>query len=1154
MTTPAIAVENEAGTRIIAAGAPADEQPLFRILVIDDTPAIHQDFRKILTRAETPALDEARAAFFGPSLPRCRQVSFALDSAYQGQEGLALVERAVKDDRPYALAFVDIRMPPGWDGVETISRLWAADPDLQVVICTAFSDYSWDQVSDRFGRTDSLLILKKPFDNVEALQVAHTLTRKWLLTRQARSRMADLDKRVNQRTNDLRTLNDRLVAEMAERKEAQVRLAAFSALGQRLSAAPTARAAGQVIVEVADQLLGWDACLLDLYSPAEDILSHVLRADLLNGRRTECSPKDDRSQPIGLARRAINEGGQLILKQDATRTHPGSVAFGDTSRPSASLMFVPVRNGKIVTGVLSIQSYTANAYNPRSLETLQTLADLCGGALDRIRTEEARRASEERYRSLFANMVEGVAYCRMVFEQDQPQDFVYLSVNDALERLTGLKGVVGKKVTEVIPGIRESHPEIFEIYGRVSRTGQPERFERYFPSLRLWLAVTAYSTEKGFFTAVFDNVTERKRAELRLSAFSTLGQRLSAAQTAREAARIIVDVADQLIGWDACTCSLYRPNESLMTNLLDVDIIEGKRTECAPIHDRITPTPTIKRAMEEGGQLILREPAEIARRNSLPFGNPARRSASLMFVPVRNGPSVIGVISIQSYAHNAYDRSSLETLQTLADHCAGALERIRAQEARNESEERYRLSEAQLRQSQKMEAIGHLAGGVAHDFNNLLAVIRGNTELVLMNADQLSRGASDGLKQVIMAADRAANLTRQLLAFSRKNVMQSRPLDLNEVIGNFTKMLRRIIGENIRLSCNYAARLPSVQADVGMLEQVLVNLAVNARDAMPKGGRLLITTETVSSDAAAASAHPEAGGSGQYHHPLPGISLSPLAERESGRGARTPEDQWIGQAWEPGASSLQASPPEEERELSQSRGGNGKIGPPEANAGDFVCMSVTDTGTGIAGEHLPHIFEPFFTTKEVGKGTGLGLATVYGIVQQHQGWIEVVSEPGAGATFKIFLPAIELSAAPVSAAGPVETRPVGGSETVLLVEDDEAVRAVTRLLLRNFGYRVYEASSGLEAIELWRAHKGEITLLLTDMIMPGRMNGRELAEQLLADQPALNVILMTGYSGDTVNEDTAFLRRTRTRFLQKPCDSQALLKTVRECLDGKSNT
>jgi CheY-like chemotaxis protein len=289
-------------------------------------------------------------------------------------------------------------------------------------------------------------------------------------------------------------------------------------------------------------------------------------------------------------------------------------------------------------------------------------------------------------------------------------------------------------------------------------------------------------------------------------------------------------------------------------------------------------------------------------------------------------------------------------------------------------------------------------------------------------------------------------------------------------------MLRRIIGEDIQLQCNYAARLPFIQADVGMLEQVLINLVVNARDAMPQGGKLVIATEAVAIDEAYAR------------------------------------------------------------------------GQPDARPGEFTVLSVTDTGTGIPAEHIPHIFEPFFTTKDVGKGTGLGLATVYGIVKQHEGWIEVASQKGAGSLFKVFLPAI---ASPDSqpAQESAQDRARGGSETILLVEDDEPVRAFTRRLLENFGYSVRVAASGLEALEVWRDHLAEVDLLITDLVMPQGISGRDLAERLLELRPALKIIFMSGYSGDVLGQESDFFSRTKSYFLQKPCPARALLETVRNCLD-----
>jgi PAS domain S-box-containing protein len=380
--------------------------------------------------------------------------------------------------------------------------------------------------------------------------------------------------------------------------------------------------------------------------------------------------------------------------------------------------------------------------------------------------------------------------------------------------------------------------------------------------------------------------------------------------------------------------------------------------------------------------------------------------------------------------------------------------------------------EEQLRQSQKMAAVGQLAGGVAHEFNNMLAVIRGNAELVLMNEGQHTAETREGLTQVVEASERAANLTRQLLTFSRKHAMQAQPLLLNEVVANLTKMLNRAIRENINLQCHYEALLPYVQADPGMMEQVILNLVVNARDAMPEGGQLRVATEQLTLDEAQARVNPE------------------------------------------------------------------------ARAGDFVCLSVSDTGTGIAPEVLPRIFEPFFTTKEIGKGTGLGLATVYGIVQQHQGWLEVSSQLGEGTTFKVFLPAIPT---PVRLAAAAEVR--GGNETILLVEDEPALRLMTRRLLERKGYRIREAASGREALEVWQSHGEEVALLLTDIIIPGEMTGRDLAERLWGQRPGLKVIFTSGYSAEVLGANTDFIQRTRSHFLQKPCPSRALLETVRRCLD-----
>jgi PAS domain S-box-containing protein len=389
--------------------------------------------------------------------------------------------------------------------------------------------------------------------------------------------------------------------------------------------------------------------------------------------------------------------------------------------------------------------------------------------------------------------------------------------------------------------------------------------------------------------------------------------------------------------------------------------------------------------------------------------------------------------------------------------------------------------EEQLRQAQKMEAIGRLAGGVAHDFNNLLVVMRTHAELLLMDNGKKLHAQRESLQQITNAADRAANLTRQLLAFSRKQVMQSRPLALNEVIANLTKMLNRIIGEDIQLACRYGGGLPLVQADAGMLEQIVVNLVVNARDAMPHGGSLQVGTEKISLEESCQLANPE------------------------------------------------------------------------ARAGEFVCLTVTDTGTGIAPEHLPRIFEPFFTTKELGKGTGLGLATVYGIVKQHQGWIEVGSNPGVGTTFRLYLPALPASSV-APAIRDTELRVRGGTEHILLVEDDSCVRMAIKESLERYGYKIQEAACAREALEAWRKSNGQIDLLLTDIVMPEGVTGQELAEEIRANKPGISVIFMSGYSADIAGKDTGFFRHDKTMFLQKPFAAPVLLDAVRRCVEGDAES
>ena len=388
-----------------------------------------------------------------------------------------------------------------------------------------------------------------------------------------------------------------------------------------------------------------------------------------------------------------------------------------------------------------------------------------------------------------------------------------------------------------------------------------------------------------------------------------------------------------------------------------------------------------------------------------------------------------------------------------------------------------RQLEEQLRQSQKMEAIGQLAGGIAHDFNNMLVVVQLRASL-LPESESRSE-LREGVQQILEAAERAANLTRQLLTFSRRDVRRAADIDLAEVTDRD----------------DLAVRPPARGGH-------------RARD--PPGSPPAADEGRPGPDGAAAheprGQRPRRDARGRAAGHLPG-------QGHDRRGPRQP------------------------------------LHPP-ATPGRYLRLAVSDTGCGIAPEHLPRIFEPFFTTKEVGRGTGLGLATVFGIVQQHKGWIEVTSELNCGTEFRVFLPARDSSAvrAPATAPSTVEPESVAGSETILLVEDDAAVRRLARIVLGRHGYRVLEADSGASALRLWSSHAARVDLLLTDLVMPGGMSGHELAQQMLSRQPGLKVVYTSGYSNDLVNH-RLHLEPGRN-FLPKPYPAEELAATVRRCLDS----
>ncbi|HVM50143.1 MAG TPA: response regulator [Candidatus Acidoferrum sp.] len=680
-----------------------DTERNLRVLIVDDNTSIHADFREILCpdTIGDSAANEMEAVLFGNGHSTPALKPFELDSAYQGEEALEMVKHALTQQRPYALAFVDVRMPPGWDGVETIARMWEVYPALQVVVCTAYADYSWEQMRAKVGQPDSLVILKKPFDNIEVQQLAHALTTKWWLNLQSERQMAEL-----------------------------------------------ARA-----------------------------------------------------------------NASLSLSEERF-----SKAFHESPVPSA------------------IQSFP---------------------------------------------------------------DQRFVDVNERLVRVTG-------RARGQLIGHSPAELAIWE---------QPALTEAWYEAL-----------------ARQENVRE--------------------------------------------------------------------------------------------------QPAKIR------SGDGALREMLVSLSPISLGGQPHALLLAQDISERVF------------------LER-------------------QLRQAQKMEAIGQLAAGVAHDFNNVLTIIQGHAGL-LHNRINGGGPESRSIEQITQASARAATLIRQLLMFSRKQVMQFHAVDLNLALRSTIKMLERLVGEQVEVEFFPQEPLPAIHADTSMLEQIAMNLAVNARDAMPQGGRVMIVT-----------------------------SLHTI------RRPATPMD-------------------------------------PEPRDGDFVCLTFRDTGTGMDTEILPRIFEPFFTTKPAGKGTGLGLSTVFGIVRQHHGWVEVNSKRNQGTTFRIFFPATPQPAEKAEVV--VQTALRKGHETVLVAEDEDALRQMVVHVLAIQGYHVLEAASGPQALEIWDRAEHPIDLLLTDMVMPGGIMGSELAKRLTERSPTLKVIYTSGYSPGMAGKDLSVLKERN--FLPKPYSIGKLAQFVRECLDA----
>jgi PAS domain S-box-containing protein len=698
---------------------------------------------------------------------------------------------------------------------------------------------------------------------------------------------------------------------------------------------------------------------------------------------------------------------------------------------------------------------------------------------ERKEAETALRESEERYQRLVELSPDGI-----FVHTDGHITFA----NSSAVRLIGApsaKSIIGKSVYDFIDA--SQHLRLTE---RVTKLQNGEfvspmelkgrRFDGSEVECEV-LSVPLMLNEKRSVQVVIRDITERKHAEQALDEankraladydrlverMAVLGQSLSNARDLKAILRAVRDFTIVSVPCDGMVITLYEAEKALRRGVYcwaDGAEVETDDLLEFPVGDGMT-----GQALKTGLILIENNFQEsLVHSYQSVIGSVEEGSIprSALSAPMTVMGRTVGCVEIQSYDLNAYREEHKTAMRMAANLAANAVENVALMEREQDQAD-------QLRQSQKMEAIGQLAGGVAHDFNNLLTAISGYSELGLRrlnNNDPLRKN----LEEISKASSRATSLTRQLLAFSRKQMLQAKVIDINEIVDDMDKMLRRLIGEDIDLITLLDPSSCQVKADQGQIEQVILNLAVNARDAMPVGGKLTIETGRV------------------------------YVAETHGR----PHDA--------------------------------------VQSGTYVMLSVSDTGAGIIPEIQKRVFEPFFTTKEVGKGTGLGLSTVYGIVKQSGGNISVDSEPGKGSTFKVFLPVVSEPADSGDAQSNLsELHP--GRETVLVVEDEEMVRNLSCEILEMNGYRVLAAANGEEACRVCEVHRGEIHLMITDVVMP-QMSGREVAEHVAKTRPDMKVLYMSGYTDDAVVSHGVL--DDRIPFLQKPFTPDSFARKVRELLE-----
>jgi len=645
------------------------------------------------------------------------------------------------------------------------------------------------------------------------------------------------------------------------------------------------------------------------------------------------------------------------------------------------------------------------------------------------RFEAEIRRSEFRYHALFEHMQEACGYHRMIFRNGEPVDYEFIDVNPKFEEMTGLHDVIGKRVSEVIPGIRESNPELFEIYGRVAAGNGPARFETQVEALGSWYSVSVYSPEPEHFVAIFDNVTERKQAEVRMREESELR-------------RVLIESAAEGI---------------CMWQMVD----GGPQVEFAVWNRRMEQITgyTMQEINARGWcESMYREPEAKAR-------------AFEHMQMVADGGSLHGLET------EVVDRSGKDRVLRISSVPITLFGDQDWVLAIMEDVTEHRELESNYRQIQKIEALGTLVGGIAHDFNNILAGMLGNIYL----SQTLAEGNPELAQHLEVAESlgfRAADLITQLLTFARKGQVHMEPLELAGLVREFFDKGLLQVPANIELELEICGDQQPVLGDATQIQQILMNLLSNACDALGLGIRpkIRVRLDRFTADAGFRSAHPD------------------------------------------------------------------------IHAGRFARLSVSDNGTGIRPEYIERVFEPFFTTKEIGKGTGLGLATVYSIVQGHEGVLDVDSRHGDGTTVHVYLPLRDAEKVPKETEGAAESMPEGHGELILIADDEPELRDTLAYILQRLGYRTLLAEDGEKALALFDAEQADIALVILDVVMP-KLGGPDVARRMRDAVADLPVIFSTGY--DAANAMPGNDTLEHEHVLTKPFRVEALAAEVRQLLAGR---